>query len=206
MKLFFRIAGLLLILSGTLAQEMGFDLSDALDNDEKPKVTPAPPKKDDGGLLDLSDALGGEDPFAPKPPVVKEPSGGGGGGGGSLSDSDLFDVSGGHYEPDGGKGRAVDPGYDSNRGDQPVQEEGQGKVAGILSAVGVALVGAASSYFAYQKKKLCFKVQGGQDPERGNYQTAYSQPAVKKFISFVINVGCISMTSTIVYKLKMCLI
>lgn len=26
----------------------------------------------------------------------------------------------------------------------------------------MALVGAASSYFAYQKKKLCFKIQGGQ--------------------------------------------
>lgn len=26
----------------------------------------------------------------------------------------------------------------------------------------MALLGAASSYFAYQKKKLCFKVQGGE--------------------------------------------
>lgn len=37
-----------------------------------------------------------------------------------------------------------------------------GKIAGIASAIGVALLGAASSYFAYQKKKLCFKLQGGQ--------------------------------------------
>lgn len=35
-------------------------------------------------------------------------------------------------------------------------------MAAILSSVGVALLGAASSYFAYQKKKLCFKVQGGE--------------------------------------------
>lgn len=41
-------------------------------------------------------------------------------------------------------------------------EGSAGPLAGIISAVGVALVGAASSYFAYQKKKLCFKIQGGQ--------------------------------------------
>lgn len=40
--------------------------------------------------------------------------------------------------------------------------EGAGPIAGIVSAIGVALFGAASSYFAYQKKKLCFKMQGGQ--------------------------------------------
>lgn len=37
-----------------------------------------------------------------------------------------------------------------------------GQMAGIISAVAVAIFGAASSYFAYQKKKLCFKVQGGE--------------------------------------------
>lgn len=41
-------------------------------------------------------------------------------------------------------------------------EAGAGPLAGIISAVGVAILGAASSYFAYQKKKLCFKIQGGQ--------------------------------------------
>ncbi|XP_037552790.1 glycogenin-1 [Nematolebias whitei] len=52
-----------------------------------------------------------------------------------------------------------------------------GPVAGIISAIGVALVGAASSYFAYQKKKLCFKIQGGQDPESGKVQQgSHSDP------------------------------
>ena len=41
-------------------------------------------------------------------------------------------------------------------------EAGSGQIAGIASAIGVALLGAASSYIAYQKKKLCFKLQGGQ--------------------------------------------
>lgn len=34
-----------------------------------------------------------------------------------------------------------------------------GTLAGIISAVGVALVGAVTSYISYQKKKLCFSIQ-----------------------------------------------
>ena len=41
-------------------------------------------------------------------------------------------------------------------------EAGAGKIAGIISAVGAAIVGAVTSYIAYQKKKLCFKIQGGE--------------------------------------------
>ncbi len=43
-----------------------------------------------------------------------------------------------------------------------IGKEGGGAMAAIISSVGVAILGAASSYFAYQKKKLCFKVQGGE--------------------------------------------
>ncbi|KAJ0062425.1 hypothetical protein NL108_012112 [Boleophthalmus pectinirostris] len=174
MKLFFRIAGLFLLLTGTLAQELGFDLADALDDGPKPTTKP-PPKKD--GELDLLDAFGDDDPVAPKPPVVAPPSSGGGGGG-TLSDSDLADVGGGSYEPEGGKYGGSDPGYDPNSaGDQP-QAENSGQIAGIVSAIGAALVGAASGYFAYQKKKLCFKLQGGQDPESGHQYTTQSEPQV----------------------------
>lgn len=34
-----------------------------------------------------------------------------------------------------------------------------GTIAGIVSAVGVALVGAVTSYISYQKKKFCFSIQ-----------------------------------------------
>lgn len=34
-----------------------------------------------------------------------------------------------------------------------------GTIAGIVSAVGMALVGAITSYISYQKKKLCFSIQ-----------------------------------------------
>ncbi|XP_060889053.1 CD99 molecule isoform X1 [Labrus mixtus] len=153
-----------------------FDLSDFFDNPaptpakELPKVPDKP--KDDGGF-DLGDALGPDLNPKPDKPAVKPPPGGGGGGG-SFDDSDLFDIGGGEYKPDGGRsggrsggGGAADPGYDPNSGSDQTQEAGAGPIAGIVSAVGVALLGAASSYFAYQKKKLCFKIQGGQDPEGG---------------------------------------
>ncbi|XP_070711969.1 CD99 molecule isoform X2 [Pempheris klunzingeri] len=180
-----RIAALLLLLlPGTLA-DLGFDLSDALDDAEpthaKPKEQPeAPDKPKTDGGLDLSDAFepdvptekpkkpssgdsGGfgldlEDAFGPDPtpkpdkPAVNPPKSGGGGfgldledalgpdpnpkpdkpavnppksggGGGTFTDSDLFDVSGGGYKPDGGRsggGGGVDPGSDPHAGaDQP---------------------------------------------------------------------------------------
>ncbi|XP_072307486.1 CD99 molecule isoform X2 [Eucyclogobius newberryi] len=116
MKLFFRIACLLFLLSGTLADDFGLDLADALDDDSAPPKATDPPKKNDDFGLDLSDALGGDDPVTPKPAVVKPPSGGGGGG--TIKDTDLFDVSGGSYEPDGGKyeGGGTEPDYGSNSG------------------------------------------------------------------------------------------
>lgn len=35
-----------------------------------------------------------------------------------------------------------------------------GTIAGIASAIGMALVGVVTSYISYQKKKLCFSIQG----------------------------------------------
>ncbi|KAM6945350.1 CD99 molecule [Aplochiton taeniatus] len=87
--------------------------------------------------------------------------------GGDFGLDDLKDVVGGDYTPEGGKDPA----------DEPQAEAGSGQIAGIASAVGMALLGAASSYFAYQKKKLCFKIQGGQDPESGKGQPGtHSEP------------------------------
>uniref|UniRef100_A0A8C7LSW5 CD99 molecule n=1 Tax=Oncorhynchus kisutch TaxID=8019 RepID=A0A8C7LSW5_ONCKI len=133
-----------------------------------PPPAPVDPKKpaDDGMDFDLSDALG-PDPVPGKPAVV--PPKDGGTGGGSFGDNDLFDVSdNGGYKPDPGKGGG------GGGGDV---EAGSGQIAGVVSAIGVALLGAASSYFAYQKKKLCFKIQGGVDPESGkNTRGARSDP------------------------------
>ncbi|XP_064413588.1 CD99 molecule isoform X2 [Latimeria chalumnae] len=183
--------------------QVDFDLSDALDtdddkpsttalppkkpdtNDDKPSLTPKPPKKPDtnDNDLDLSDALGGEDPFTKAPPVVK-PNPGGSGSSGNLDDS-LFNIAegGDGYKPDenkgggggGGGGDSSDTNPGSNEEDWLVvlaylynlyskfSGQSSGSIAGIVGAVGMALLGAASSYFAYQKKKLCFRGSGNQE-------------------------------------------
>lgn len=163
----------------------GFDLNDAFGPDEEPKKPDNTPKSGGGGGggdggFDLFDALGPDEPKPDKPAVNPNR----GGGGGTLDDSALFDLAGdgGNYEPDGGRpaggGGGRDPGYDPRgHDDQPQGEAGSGQIAGIVSAVGVALMGAASSYIAYQKKKLCFKIQGGVDPEKGQRGT-HTEPQV----------------------------
>ncbi|KAI1899343.1 hypothetical protein AGOR_G00060810 [Albula goreensis] len=150
------------------------DLSEAV-NPEPPKVDPQPtekPKAPEGDDLDLGDALGPDPAPVPDKPADDPPKDGGNAGG-SFGDTDLHDlVEGGTDDkPDGGRGgaRAADPAGGSNgAGEGEPAEAGSGPLAGILSAVGVALFGAASSYYAYYKKKLCFKVQGGADPESAN--------------------------------------
>ncbi|KAM8905624.1 CD99 molecule isoform 1-T1 [Spinachia spinachia] len=168
-----RATVLLLLVTSTLTQD--FDLSDAVDDPvasttAKPKEQPKAPEKPKSDGFDLFDAVDDPDP-QPKPdkPVVKPPNSGGGG---TFDDSDLMNVGGGDYKPDGGHhggGGAGDSGHNQGGADEPL-EAGSGKIAGIVSAVGVALLGAATSYFAYQKKKLCFKLKGGVDPESGRGQ------------------------------------
>ncbi|CAL8308932.1 unnamed protein product [Merluccius merluccius] len=61
----------------------------------------------------------------------------------------------------------------------------------------MAILGAASSYFAYQKKKLCFKLQGGADPESGkNYQGDQAQPQLDEaFVTLATTDGyCMGAT------------
>ncbi|XP_034007058.1 CD99 molecule isoform X5 [Trematomus bernacchii] len=96
MRLCLRIVSLLFVVTGTLTQD-GFDLSDALGDDEVP-LTPAKPKEEpkapedpkSGGGLDLFDALAPDEPKpTPKPP--KKPSSGDAGGGDGF---DLGDALG----------------------------------------------------------------------------------------------------------------
>lgn len=45
-------------------------------------------------------------------------------------------------------------------------EASSGPLAGVLSAIIIAAVGAVAGYFTYQQKKLCFKSrQGNSEPE-----------------------------------------
>ncbi|XP_061081896.1 CD99 molecule isoform X1 [Conger conger] len=142
---------------------------------EKPADTPEkPPEDPNGGGLNLEDAFGDPEPEKPADDKPTDDAKGGG----SFGDIDL-DFDSNDNKP-GGKARAADPapGSDGGPADEP-QEASAGKIAGIISAVGAAIVGAVTSYIAYQKKKLCFKIQGGEDPESANKESgAQSDPQV----------------------------
>lgn len=114
----------------------------------KPKPKPAADEFDLADALDPNNDIGGKDKNK--------------GQGGGFSDSDLIDVGKDDtYKPDKGKGGR--PSGDSdliNQYDDNNETTAEvGTIAGIVSAVAMALVGAISSYISYQKKKLCFGIQ-----------------------------------------------
>ncbi|XP_075942977.1 CD99 antigen-like protein 2 [Anarhichas minor] len=114
----------------------------------KPKPKPA---ADD---FDLADALDPNNDIG-----VKDKNKGQGGG---LSDDDLLDVSKDDtYKPDKGKGGRPSGEKDEiNQYDDNTETTAEvGTIAGIVSAVAMALMAAITSYISYQKKKLCFGIQ-----------------------------------------------
>ncbi|XP_026871385.2 CD99 antigen-like protein 2 isoform X2 [Electrophorus electricus] len=179
---------LLAVFSLVAVKGLGQDLSllDALDDE---KATPTPKTKPAGGPgagKGISDLL--EDKSTKKPPVLpkdpvkpklmpdpgfehsdalepnniddkgKETSKGGN----EFTDDDLLDVGKDDtYKPDKGKGgRGGDGGHLGPADDgEPDTMAETGTIAGIVSAVAMALVGAVSGYISYQKKKLCFSIQ-----------------------------------------------
>ncbi|XP_061665233.1 CD99 antigen-like protein 2 [Syngnathoides biaculeatus] len=146
----------------------GLDLADALNPADAP-TTPAPlpgtkaPNKGKGkpaaDEFDLADALNPDNDID---------RGEGRRRGGGFSDSDLIDISRDDgYRPDKGKGGRANGDRDhvNQRDDNGETTAEVGTIAGIVSAVGVALVGAVSSYISYQKKKLCFGIQQSLNAE-----------------------------------------
>lgn len=116
----------------------------------KAPVKPNPkPAADDFNLADALDPnndIGGKDKNK--------------GQGGGFTDDDLSDVAtGGDYKPDKGKGGRPSGGDQNYHDDTNEPAAEVGTIAGIASAVAMALVGAISSYISYQKKKLCFGIQ-----------------------------------------------
>ncbi|XP_048885628.1 CD99 antigen-like protein 2 isoform X2 [Brienomyrus brachyistius] len=113
-----------------------------------PRSTPPPPKHQSGDL-NLEDAM---DPSNDIKVDGKKNKGDG-----QLSDRDLEDLDG--YSPEKGKGGREDA---DNNYDTLAET---GTIAGIASAVGMALIGAVTSYISYQKKKLCFSIQQSLNAE-----------------------------------------
>ncbi|XP_012688282.2 CD99 antigen-like protein 2 isoform X3 [Clupea harengus] len=157
------------------------DLAEAFDSDT-PTIKPPPPPaqtkapvkpkpKPGPDDFDLSDALNPNNDIGGKGKGGKgdkgydgegrgdgQPNNRGGTGGGQFSDDDLNDL--GDYKPDKGKGGPGGAGsndLDNNEYDGTMAETGT--IAGIVSAVAMALLGAVTSYISYQKKKLCFSIQ-----------------------------------------------
>ncbi|XP_077921252.1 CD99 antigen-like protein 2 isoform X5 [Halichoerus grypus] len=104
-------------------------------------------KHDDFNLADALDDRNDRDDGRRRPSA---------GGGGGFSDKDLEDiVGGGEYKPDKGDGR-----YGSDDSESGVSAEAS-TIAGVASALAMALIGAVSSYISYQQKKFCFSIQQG---------------------------------------------
>uniref|UniRef100_A0A3B3ZG00 CD99 antigen-like protein 2 n=1 Tax=Periophthalmus magnuspinnatus TaxID=409849 RepID=A0A3B3ZG00_9GOBI len=83
---------------------------------------------------------------------------------GEFSDSDLYNVGNDDsYKPDKGKGthyNELSKTVEGGGGATSTKTTAEvGTIAGIVSAVAMALVGAISSYVSYQKKKFCFSIQ-----------------------------------------------
>ncbi|XP_035306172.1 CD99 antigen-like protein 2 isoform X3 [Cricetulus griseus] len=116
----------------------------------RPGTTRAPsnPMEPDG--FNLADALDDQNDLGGR----KKPNAGEGGG---FSDKDLEDIlGGGGYKPDQNKGGG---GYASNDDPGSGMSTETGTIAGVASALAMALIGAVSSYISYQQKKFCFSIQ-----------------------------------------------
>ncbi|XP_078132453.1 CD99 antigen-like protein 2 isoform X2 [Sander vitreus] len=148
----------------------GFNLEDGLDDTTTTTTTKAPPKvvpkapagtkapvkpkpKPAADDFDLADALDPNNDIGGKDKNK--------GHGGGFSDDDLFDVGKDDtYKPDKGKGGRPSGDDQINQYDDNNETTAEvGTIAGIASAVAMALVGAITSYISYQKKKLCFSIQ-----------------------------------------------
>ncbi|NXS72030.1 C99L2 protein, partial [Pandion haliaetus] len=83
---------------------------------------------------------------------------------GKLDDSDLYDgnLPKGGGDGTGSNGKIFDITFNSEKCIQTFfpPPASQGAIAGIVSAVFATVIGAVSSFIAYQKKKLCFKQSG----------------------------------------------
>ncbi|XP_037680526.1 CD99 antigen isoform X2 [Choloepus didactylus] len=151
-----RLAVLALLLVGLFcslapAQDEDFDLSDAIPDKDDKKPTHAPPKKPpsaDDGF-NLEDALTGGGKNDPAKPKPNPKPGSSDG----FSDSDPSDRT-----SDGSDLTAM--------------------LSGITVPAVVAVLGAISSFIAYQKKKLCFKESNENDVNMENHPITKAKPLI----------------------------
>ncbi|XP_075855656.1 CD99 antigen-like protein 2 isoform X5 [Microcebus murinus] len=84
----------------------------------------------------------------------------------AVDDFDLADALDDRNDRDDGRrkpsaGGRGDGGYGSNDNPGSGTVAETGTIAGVASALAMALIGAVSSYISYQQKKFCFSIQQG---------------------------------------------
>ncbi|XP_051507025.1 CD99 antigen-like protein 2 isoform X3 [Myxocyprinus asiaticus] len=121
----------------------------------KPLRTSVPPRKvqSDPEGFNLADALDPNNDIRGKDKDSGKSDG-------EFTDNELSDVGNDNtYKPDKG-GQATGGSELDNADDNNYDTMAEtGTIAGIVSAVAMALVGAVTSYISYQKKKFCFSIQ-----------------------------------------------
>ncbi|KAM6342411.1 CD99 antigen-like isoform 2-T2 [Podargus strigoides] len=176
------LAVLLLVLVRVRGNSDDFNLGDALETTKNP-LTPKKPNPSDFDDLNLEHALHPDDPKPGLPadprdtdnpkrrPATDSKDTGG------FNDLDLLD---GNLPKGGGDGSGSNErkGPTPNSGEEA--EASQGAIAGIVSAVVATVIGAVSSFIAYQKKKLCFKQSDEENVNMESHRGVQSEPPVQR--------------------------
>ncbi|XP_030614564.1 CD99 antigen-like protein 2 isoform X4 [Archocentrus centrarchus] len=105
--------------------------------------------------------------------------------GDALNDNDENDENENLHAPSGGQSRSGPAMGASESGGR--QSQKGGSLAGILSAIVVAAVGAVAGYFTYQQKKLCFKNRQEADPEAPHKADAAEAQSDPQVLSNLLN-------------------
>ncbi|XP_051791178.1 CD99 antigen-like protein 2 isoform X2 [Erpetoichthys calabaricus] len=111
------------------------------------------PKPDDFSLADALDEKNDR--------TDEKNRGGGNAGGKSFSDDDLLGIVDSGYSPDNPRSKG-----NTDDRDTTVNIQETTTIAGIASALAMALIGAVTSYISYQQKKFCFSIQQGLNAQQ----------------------------------------
>ncbi|XP_026530511.1 CD99 antigen-like protein 2 [Notechis scutatus] len=125
------------------------------------KATTGPyPRKPDDGRWNIPHTTTTKQPKTTKPPPKKAP-------GKDPMDLDLSDALDDQNDrhPGGGPPKGNPGGGDSDNDYNNGALVETGTIAGIVSGLAMALIGAVSSYISYQQKKFCFSIQQGLNAE-----------------------------------------
>ncbi|XP_062287284.1 CD99 antigen-like protein 2 [Scomber scombrus] len=103
----------------------------------------------------------------------------------ALSEGNAVDKNARKGKSLGSNAQAAEATGDADKPE--AQDSSSGSIAGILSAIVVAAVGAVAGYFTYQKKKLCFQDRQAADPEAARKADAVEAQSDPQVLSNLLN-------------------